>query len=93
MDRHPLFLRLHVDDNVAVALKNIPSGTIIRLEDGTRFECQEIPAGHKFSLENLCPNHKVIKFGLVIGATTQAVARGEHVHLHNLTSLRKTVST
>jgi hypothetical protein len=35
----------------------------------------------------------VIKFGQVIGATTQAVARGEHVHLHNLASLRKTVST
>lgn len=93
MVRQPLFLRLHADDNVAVALKNIPAGTIIRLEDGTRFSCQEIPAGHKFCLENLLPNHKVVKFGQVIGATTQAVARGEHVHLHNLASLRKTVST
>lgn len=42
--------------------------------------------GHKLAAKAIKPNEKVIKYGAPIGSTTQAIAVGDHVHLHNLKS-------
>jgi hypothetical protein len=83
------FIRLLPKDNVAMALVCIPTGTTLRLDDGSLLPCQEIPAGHKLALVDLPEKALVIKYGQVIGETTRPVQRGEHVHLHNLRSLRR----
>ncbi len=83
------FIRLLPIDNVAVALVSIPTGATLHLDDGSILPCREIPAGHKFALVDLPEKALVIKYGQVIGETTQPVQRGEHVHLHNLRSLRR----
>ena len=49
----------------------------------------EIPAGHKFALIDMEAGTDVIKYGEPIGQSTAKIARGEHVHRHNLTSRTK----
>ncbi|MBO4262586.1 MAG: altronate dehydratase, partial [Clostridia bacterium] len=45
-----------------------------------------IPAGHKFALEDIKEGHFVVKYGEVIGRATQDIKKGEWVHTHNLRS-------
>jgi len=47
-----------------------------------------VPIGHKVALVDLKPGDTVIKYGQDIGRVVQPVARGEHVHVHNLKTKR-----
>jgi hypothetical protein len=44
--------------------------------------------GHKFALRGIDQGADVIKYGEPIGRTTAPVAKGEHVHVHNVVSHR-----
>ncbi len=43
--------------------------------------------GHKFALCDIPCGAKVIKYGMPIGAAVADIAKGEHVHTHNLKTL------
>ncbi len=45
---------------------------------------QGIPAGHKVAVRDIAAGGDVVRYGCVIGRTTRAIARGEHVHTHNV---------
>jgi (2R)-sulfolactate sulfo-lyase subunit alpha len=47
-----------------------------------------VPIGHKVALVDLKPGDTVVKYGQDIGRVVQPVARGEHVHVHNLKTKR-----
>ena len=47
-----------------------------------------IPHGHKAALRALPSGADVVKYGVVIGRLVRPVRAGEHVHTHNLESLR-----
>ena len=40
--------------------------------------------GHKYALRDVAEGENVVKYGMPIGHATQAIAKGEHVHTHNL---------
>jgi altronate dehydratase len=44
--------------------------------------------GHKFALQDIEKGADVVKYGEPIGQTTARIARGEHVHVHNVVSHR-----
>ena len=46
--------------------------------------CEDIPAGHKFSLRYIGFGEPIIKYGFEIGTVTAPVATGHWVHSHNL---------
>jgi (2R)-sulfolactate sulfo-lyase subunit alpha len=48
----------------------------------------EIPLGHKIALRAISAQEKVVEYGGVIGVATSKIETGEHVHIHNLRSLR-----
>lgn len=79
-------------DDVAVALRDVAAGVTLRVRqgDGVREIVLRAPIalGHKLALRALAPGDAVRKYGQPIGATTAAIATGEHVHVHNLRSLR-----
>ncbi len=78
-------------DNVAVAVALIKAGERIIIERDKEEEIEiknEIRYGHKFALDDLSPGDLVIKYGEVIGQVSQSIGRGDHVHVHNLESLR-----
>jgi (2R)-sulfolactate sulfo-lyase subunit alpha len=60
-------------------------------EDNSDFRLrvkQAVPIGHKIALNDLKAGDTVIKYGQDIGRIIAAVARGEHVHVHNLKTKR-----
>ena len=76
----PDFIRIHPNDNVAVALASIPAGTVF---SGVR-AAVDIPRGHKMALKPLKAGDQVVKYGFSIGHATQAIAPGQWVHTHNM---------
>ncbi len=78
------FIKIHENDNVAVALDVIPSGTTVNVGGADVTTTLEVPAGHKFALADLAEGTPVIKYGFHIGNTTAAVKKGEWIHTHNL---------
>lgn len=80
-------------DHVAVAVRDLV-GPVMVLSGGELIQCivpSPIPMGHKFALLDVPARTEIRKYGQVIGMLTQPVAAGEHVHIHNLTSLRARV--
>jgi hypothetical protein len=82
----PPLLLLHPDDNILVARRDIAQGEFVEM-DGDRFSIPAaIELGHKLARRALAADTRVLKYGAPIGSMKTAVARGEHVHLHNLKS-------
>ena len=78
----PLTIRLHPVDNVVVARLALQAGTTV---SGENLTCvQDIPAAHKIATMALAPGQPIIKYGQIIGFASQDVARGDHVHTHNV---------
>jgi len=48
----------------------------------------DIPPNHKFAFSDLKAGDPIVKYGLVIGRASAAIARGAHVHVHNIESSR-----
>ena len=40
--------------------------------------------GHKYALRDLAEGENVVKYGMPIGHAVRAIAKGEHVHVHNM---------
>ena len=49
---------------------------------------QDIPIGHKIALKDYKPGDTVIKYGVDIGKIVAPIAKGRHVHVHNIKTKR-----
>lgn len=82
MDRS--FIRIHPNDNVAVALRKVEKGETAVIE-GKEYEVlEEIPFGHKMALNDMEERTLVMKYGCPIGHTDRAVKAGSWLHSHNV---------
>jgi altronate hydrolase len=75
-------LRLHPDDNIAIARARIAAGT--PLDDTDTMAAEEIPAAHKVALTAIARGEHVRRYGQIIGFATADIAPGQHVHVQNL---------
>jgi altronate hydrolase len=69
-------------DHVATALRDLAAGERAL---GVTLS-QDVPRGHKVALRAVAAGETVLKFGFPIGRATRAIAPGEHVHTHNLST-------
>ncbi len=82
-----------IADSVAIALDDLVPGDRVSIrsllqEIVGEFEVSDsVPYGHKLSVKPLAKGSEVIKNGEIIGVASQAIERGEHVHIHNIVSL------
>jgi len=82
------------EDTVAVALAKIPAGEKVSLvlPSGEAIQevmaLEEIPFAHKIAVHGTGRGEKVIRYGEVIGLAKEDIAKGRHVHVHNLQSSR-----
>ena len=76
-------IHIHPHDSVAVALEALKKGQVVL---GTELT-SDIPSGHKFALEDIQKDSPVIKYGYPIGKAVNTIAKGEHVHTHNVKTL------
>ena len=84
-------IKMNPKDNVATAIDDVESGEVIGVKNDEVFEIQvlqEIPFGHKFALRDIAKGEEIVKYGEVIGRATAEIRKGEHVHVHNVESLR-----
>ena len=90
---HNLFMH-RGEDHAGVALAAIKAGERIRglvLADGSRIELdalQDVPLAHKIAVKNVVPGEHVMLHGHPAGTATRPIRAGEHVHVHNMKSLR-----
>ena len=90
-------IQIHQEDNVATVPTEVeaseeveilsPQGDIL-----LRMKPKEnIPSGHKLALTARDKGEKIIKYGEVIGITSQSIAPGDWVHTNNVESDRMSV--
>ncbi len=75
-------IRIHAADNVVIARRQLLGGTVIAEEGVTVTGL--VPPGHKVATRPIGAGEAVWRYGQIIGHATQAIAPGQHVHVHNL---------
>ncbi|HEI8867059.1 UxaA family hydrolase [Serratia sp. AKBS12] len=76
-------IKIHSQDNVAVALRDLDTGETLTQDAVTLTLSQPVARGHKFALVPIAAGEMVIKYGLPIGHALTAIAPGEHIHSQN----------
>ncbi|MBL8345110.1 MAG: altronate dehydratase [Rubrivivax sp.] len=76
-------IRIHPNDNVVIARRQLLSGTVLAEEGGVTV-AGLVPPGHKVATRAIAVGEPVWRYGQIIGSATQAIAPGQHVHTHNL---------
>lgn len=76
--------RIDEKDDVAVALRPIARQERVMAGDIVIDALDAIPSGHKLALRSIAAGEQVRKYGWPIGRALTAIARGAHVHTHNL---------
>ncbi|MFP3157579.1 MAG: UxaA family hydrolase [Caldivirga sp.] len=91
----PRFAIHNREDNVGVAIEDIKAGDEaqgVYIEDRSMGPVikalEDIPLGHKIALRDIKAGERVIKYGRPIGVATRDIKVGEHVHVHNVKSIR-----
>lgn len=75
-------IRIHAADNVVIARRQLLGGTVLAEEGIT--VAGLVPPGHKVATRAIAAGEPVRRYNQVIGTATQAIAPGQHVHVHNL---------
>ena len=89
-----LLVHDHRDNVGVVVVENLRAGTdllVVVTEDNSELHAvnnQDVPIGHKVALRDLAVGETVIKYGQDIGRVVAPIAKGDHVHTHNLKTKR-----
>jgi altronate hydrolase len=75
-------IRLHPNDDVVIATRQLMSGA--RLESEDLVVAGLIPPGHKIATRDIAAGEPVKRYNQIIGVAREKIARGQHVHTHNL---------
>lgn len=85
-------LRIHPQDNVVTVLHDVAPGDAVDPGDGMLVEPvvarEAIPFGHKVAIRAIANGEQVLKYGAPIGVAAADIQPGDHVHVHNLRSVR-----
>ncbi len=91
--KHRILLH-EADDDVGVAVADLKKGSnagAVTLEGksvGIIKLRENVPLGHKVAMRDLAKDKPVTKYGRPVGKAVQEIAKGAHVHVHNLKTLR-----
>ncbi|WP_146850836.1 UxaA family hydrolase [Brevifollis gellanilyticus] len=75
-----LTLRVHPDDQLVVALRDLKAGQVM---EGITLR-EDIAAKHKYAARDFGVGELVTMYGVIVGRTTQPISAGALVHTHNL---------
>lgn len=78
------YIRIHQDDNVAVALHPIAKGEHLTIGEYQVTTLEEVPQGHKFALCTILAGEDVVKYGYRIGIAKEEIPAGGWVHVQNV---------
>ena len=75
-------IRLHPNDDVVIATRQLVSGA--RIASEALVVAGLIPPGHKIATRDIAKGEPIRRYNQIIGVAREAIARGQHVHSHNL---------
>lgn len=78
------FIKIHENDNVIVALKELSGGEAVTVAGKTVTAAETIPAGHKMAITDIPQGGDVVKYGFRIGNAKEDIGTGHWVHTHNV---------
>jgi len=81
-------LLMHADDNVLLAVTDLPAGHVTFAGGSPVTLPAPIPSGHKMARRAIAAGEILVKYGQTIGRVIAAILPGEHVHTDNVESLR-----
>ncbi len=88
------FLVHHENDSVGVAVEDLKPKDKAKgrfLDTNKEIEIgilEDVPLGHKIALKDIKSGETIFEYGEKIGIATRNIKQGEHVHVHNIKSLR-----
>lgn len=77
-------LKVHPKDNVIVALTNLSKGETISFEGVDYLLQEDIPAKHKFFMQDLKTGDEVIMYGVLVGKTQKDTVKGSRMSTENI---------
>ena len=77
-------IRIHPDDNVAVALEDLRKGETLTLDSVSVTAIEDIARGHKIALRDIKEGEPVVKYGNPIGLAKADIPAGAWAHVHNV---------
>ena len=77
-------IRIHPDDNVAVALEDLRKGETLTLDTVSVTAIEDIARGHKIALRDIKEGEPVVKYGNPIGLAKADIPAGAWAHVHNV---------
>ncbi len=72
----PLTIKVKEQDNVAVAVHEIPAGTEVLPGLAAR---QDIPQAHKIALEDIPKDGPIVRYGVVLGYALDGIPAGSWI--------------
>ncbi len=76
-------IQVHPKDNVLVALVDLAKDAIISYEGNTYKLTEDIPAKHKFFMQDLQQGAEIIMYGVLVGKAQQLVQQGSKMSTAN----------
>lgn len=91
-------IKVHSEDNVAVALIDVWKDNRLNVEDDEVKLVTDTKAKHKFSLVDLAEGDKIFMYGVLVGKAMKPIKRGEVLTVNNVkhesnTAYKKTETT
>lgn len=77
-------LKGHHQDNVIIALSDLPKDEMISFENDVYLLAEDIPAKHKFFMFDMMAGEVVKMYGVMIGKTKMAVSKGSRLTTQNI---------
>ncbi len=77
-------VKVHRNDNVIVALVNLAKGETISFEGASYVLQQDIPAKHKFFMQDMNPGDEVIMYGVLVGKAQTIIPKGSRMTTENI---------
>ena len=77
------YLQIHAKDNVLVALQNLSKSETIEFNNKAIILQEDIPAKHKFFIDDMNVDSIVYMYGVVVGLITKSVIKGERLSIEN----------
>jgi altronate hydrolase len=77
-------LQLDCRDNVLIALQNLKQGESLTFAGKSYVLASDIPAKHKFAIQDFAPGHPVLMYGVIVGKAVEPICKGQLLTTRNI---------
>jgi altronate hydrolase len=78
------YIKIHPDDNVAVALRDLKAGNQISSGETIFLLPEDIRAKHKFTLQSISKGQTLVMYGIVVGTAKINLIQGAAITIQNV---------